>query len=570
MDCRHVEPSHPTVIFLIYVTVMNDFIESPLLALEQFISAGLAMSRERDHQKQLHIIATAARHFTSAEAGCIYLLDKTKCYLVPQLVQGELLSHARVPLATVSLFANNKPNMSDISAYCALSGQLVNVADIYRYSGFDFSSYYENDRLLGEKTVSILAVPLTDNAGTSIGVMQLINRRESESGPIDAFPLELENMVKAFAAQVAITVDNSRLLAENQALISQMEKLNKTLAIENQQLKALITQSLNLDSVIGASAAMKKVYNLIEKVSSSKATVLLRGETGTGKELIAEAIHKNSPAAGGLFVAQNCAALPADLLESEMFGYKKGAFSGATSNKKGLFELANDGTLFLDEIGDMSMALQTKLLRVLQEGKLRPLGGTEEINVNARVIAATHCPLELLIKEGKFREDLYYRLNVFPIDLPAIRDRQEDIPALVSYFLNKYSDSYGKSITGLSPKVLDAFTEYPFPGNVRELQNIMERAILLADADGVIKLEHLPLSIQELGLQQESVVEGSGISTSNEDSEPSELKAIVARFEAKIVRQKLQENGGNQTLTAQQLGVSRRTLVDKVSKYQLR
>ncbi len=552
---------------------MNDYIESPLLALEQFINAGLAMSRERDHQKQLHIIATAARHFTSAEAGCIYLLDETKCYLVPQLVQGELLSHARVPLATVDLFKNNKPNMSDISAYCALSGQLVNVADIYQYSGFDFERYYENDRLLGDKTVSILAVPLTDNAGTSIGVMQMINRRELEIGPIGAFPPALENMVKAFAAQVTVTVANSRLLEENQVLVEQMEKLNKTLAIENQQLKALITQSLNLDSVIGASAAMKKVYNLIEKVSSSKVTVLLRGETGTGKELMAEAIHKNSPVANGPFVAQNCAALPADLLESEMFGYKKGAFSGATSNKKGLFELADDGTLFLDEIGDMPLPLQTKLLRVLQEGKLRPLGGTEEITINARVIAATNCPLESLIKDGKFREDLYYRLNVFPINLPPIRDRQEDIPALVSYFLGKYSDSYGKSIAGLSPKVLDVFTEYQFPGNVRELQNIMERAILLADADGVIKLEHLPIAIQELSLEQESIIEGTeatSISTADGKSGPGELKAIVARFEAKIVRQKLQENGGNQTLTAQQLGVSRRTLVDKVSRYQLR
>ena len=549
---------------------MNDYIESPLLALEQFINAGLAMSRESDHQKQLHIIATAARHFTSAEAGCIYLLDKTKCYLLPQLVQGELLSHARVPLATVSLFANSKPNMSDISAYCALSGQLVNVTDIYRYTGFDFSRYYENDRLLGEKTVSILAVPLTDNAGTSIGVMQLINRRESESGPIDAFPLALENMVKAFAAQVAITVANSRLLEENQALIGQMEKLNKTLVIENQALKELIAQSLDLDKVIGASPAMKKVYHLIEKIGSSKATVLLRGETGTGKELIAEVIHQNSPVAKGAFIAQNCAALPADLLESEMFGYKKGAFSGAVSNKKGLFELADQGTLFLDEIGDMPMALQTKLLRVLQEGKLRPRAGTNEICVDVRVISSTNCPLETLVKTGSFRTDLYYRLNVFPITLPPLRERQEDIPALVSYFLAKYSQSYDKSIAGLSPMVLDAFSQYPFAGNVRELQNIMERAILLADAGGVVKLEHLPVNIQELGLQHDCTSNAKPVETDVNGNGSSELKGIVGRFEAKVVRQKLNENGGNQTLTAQQFGISRRSLVDKVSKYQLR
>ncbi|NQZ08750.1 MAG: sigma 54-interacting transcriptional regulator [Algicola sp.] len=540
---------------------MDDSMGSGLLILEEFINASLAMSRERDHLKQLHVIVTAARRFTSAEAGCIYVLDKTKCYLVPQVVQGEILTNARIPLATVPLSVGNRPHMADISAYCALSGQLVNVQDIYRYSGFDFSSYYENDRLLGAKTESILAVPLTDNAGTSVGVMQLINRRESAEGPIDAFPEYLENLVRAFAAQVAIAVDNSRLLEENQDLIKQMDKLNKKLVIENQTLKELISQSLNLDSVIGSSPAMKKVYTLIEKVSSSKATVLLRGETGTGKELIAASIHKNSPAADGPFIAQNCAALPAELLESEMFGYKKGAFSGATSNKKGLFELAHNGTLFLDEIGDMPMALQTKLLRVLQESKLRPLGGVTEISINVRVIAATNSPLESLIKKGEFREDLYYRLNVFPITLPPIRDRQEDIPALVSYFLGKYSENYDKTINGLSPMVLNAFNEYPFPGNVRELENIMERAILLADDGGVIKLEHLPLNIQELGLQEE---------TTSQEGESGQLKDIVGRFEAKVLRQKLLENSANQTLTAQQLGISRRSLVDKVTKYQLR
>jgi sigma-54-dependent transcriptional regulator len=540
---------------------MDDSMGSGLLILEEYINASLAMSRERDHLKQLHLIVTAARRFTSAEAGCIYVLDKTKCYLVPLVEQGELLTNARIPLETVPLSIGNKPHMADISAYCALSGQLVNVQDIYRYSGFDFSSHYENDRLLGAKTESILAVPLTDNAGTSVGVMQLINRRESAEGPVDAFPQYLENLVRAFAAQVAIAVDNSRLLEENQSLIKQMDKLNKKLMIENQTLKELISQSLNLDSVIGSSPAMKKVYTLIEKVSSSKATILLRGETGTGKELIAATIHQNSPAAEGAFIAQNCAALPAELLESEMFGYKKGAFSGATSNKKGLFELAHNGTLFLDEIGDMPMALQTKLLRVLQESKLRPLGGVTEISVNVRVIAATNSPLESLIKKGQFREDLYYRLNVFPIILPPIREREEDIPALVSYFLGKYSENYDKTIIGLSPMVLNAFNEYPFPGNVRELENIMERAILLADDGGVIKLEHLPLNIQELGLQEE---------TTSQEGESGQLKDIVARFEAKVLRQKLHENNANQTLTAQQLGISRRSLVDKVTKYQLR
>lgn len=543
---------------------MNDIIGSPLLALEQFLNAGLAVSRERDHTRQIEIIAKTARHFTSAEGCCVLLLDNTKCYLDVLVVQGKLLDTAYLSRFRVPLAVKGKPNMSDISAYCALSGQLVNVANIYRYSGFDFGWLYENDRYGDQQTQSILAVPLTDHAGTSIGVMLLLNRRESSNGPVEAFPTELEKLVKAFAAQVAVTVHNARLLSENHTLLDKMDRLNKSLLIENRELKALISQSLNLDSVIGDSPAMKKVYKLIEKIATSTATVLLRGETGTGKELIAEAIHRNSPVSKGTFVALNCAALPPDLLESELFGYKKGAFSGAVANKKGLFELANNGTLFLDEIGDMPMPLQTKLLRVLQEGKLRPLGSTDEVSVNARVVAATHCPLESHIKEGKFREDLFYRLNVFPIILPSLRERQADIPALVSYFVGKYTESYAKSIAGLSPAVLDAFTEYPFPGNVRELQNIVERAILLADNDGPIQLEHLPQSIQELGIQQDTDIPTDAPNSSGD------LKAIVGRFEAKVIRQKLQENDGNQTVTAKVLGISRRSLVDKMGRYRLR
>lgn len=543
---------------------MNDIIDSPLLALEQFLNAGLAVSRERDPQKQIAIIAQAARHFTSAQSGCVYLLDNTKCFLNAKVVQGHLFDQSDLIPPQVPLSVNNKPNMMDICAYCALSGQVINIADIYQYSGFEFQWLWDRDRLRDEKTTSMLAVPLTDNAGTSVGVMLLINRKISNDGPAEAFPLELEKLVKAFAAQVALTVHNSRLLTENHSLIEQLDQLNKSLLIENAELKALISQSLNLDSVIGDSPAMKKVYKLIEKISTSTATVLLRGETGTGKELIAEAIHRNSPVSKGTFVAINCAALPQELLESELFGYKKGAFSGAVSNKKGLFELANNGTLFLDEIGDMPMPLQTKLLRVLQEGKLRPLGSTEEVNVNARVIAATHCPLEQHIKDNKFREDLFYRLNVFPITLPALRDRIEDIPALVSYFVGKYAESYGKSIAGLSPAVLDAFSEYPFPGNVRELQNIIERALLLTETDGAIELEHLPPNIHELGVQHHFETQATDLADSQD------LKAIVNRFEAKVIKQKLQENGGNQTATAKQLGISRRSLVDKMSKYHLR
>jgi len=371
-------------------------------------------------------------------------------------------------------------------------------------------------------------------------------------------------LVKAFAAQAVVVAENNRLLADNRVLIEQLDSAKQVLEIENQQLKARISGSLKVDNIIGDSPAMQKVFNLMEKIVSTNATVLIRGETGTGKELVAACIHRNSPQRNKeAFVAQNCAALPEELLESELFGFKKGAFSGATSDKKGLIELANGGTLFLDEIGDMPLKLQAKLLRVLQEREVRPLGALHPVKVDLRVVAATHQNLSELIEKGLFREDLYYRLNVFPIDLPALQERREDIPALVHYFIGHIAGQYSKTIEGVKPAVLDLIQSQPLPGNIRELRNIIERSVLLASDNGVIEPQHLPDYIT-------SGQEGKAQAAAAFYVEGDNLKDTMQRLEAKVIAEKLQVYKGNQTRTAKALGVSRRSLVEKLSRYNLR
>lgn len=538
-------------------------LEHPLLALEEFLSVSQMIARERDMHKQLNIIASAARRMMSAEACCVYVLDTTQQFLLPEVVQGKVLSGITKSKQPVPLSNAKTGHLANICSYCAITGQLVNVADVYQYSGFDFGDFYEQDRASGLKTGSVLAVPLTDKEGISVGVLLMANRCVSEDIGIEAFPPEIETLVRGFAAQAAISVSNSKLINKNEQLLKRLEKLNASLLTENKELKGQLFSSLNLDQVIGRCDAMQKVFGLIEKVSKSRATIFLSGETGTGKELIAATIHKNSPVANGRFVAQNCAAFPPDLLESEMFGYQKGAFSGANATKKGLFEHAHQGTLFLDEVGEMPMTLQSKLLRALQEGEIRPVGGLQNVKVNVRVIAATNRSLEKMVKDGTFREDLYYRLNVFPIHLPPIRERKADLPALLKYFLDKSAKQNGFKIKAIAPEAMDALNLYTFPGNVRELQNIVERAVLLAGEGGVITFDCLPPVVRE-----ESVVPTEG--TDLLINQSGKLKEWVEKFEAGVIRQKLKENSGNQTVTAEQLGLSRRTLVDKLGKYKLR
>lgn len=534
--------------------------DSPYKILQEVLEVSQLFIQERNMEKQLQIIASAARKLTSASSAAIYLLDETNRYLVPTVKQGPLLSHSSVNLDPVELTSGKKPHLPDLTAFCALSGRQVFVADIYQYSGYFFESWYSWDKEVNCKTGSVHAIPLTDRESRSVGVMLLVDRESSQKEQV--IPEEMETMLGGFAALAAISITNSKLLNQNEDLLKQQTLLNTTLIDENKELKGRLFNTITIDKVIGQSHAMKRVFSLIEKVSSANANVFIHGETGTGKELIAATIHENSPVKTGQFIAQNCAAFPPDLLESEMFGYKKGAFSGATANKKGLFEAAHNGSIFLDEIGEMPLSLQAKLLRVLQEGEIRPVGSVECLKVNVRVIAATNKDLAQMVKEGTFREDLFYRLNVFPITLPPLRDREEDIPILLNYFLDKYCKQYDKQILQIEPRVMDFFQHYNFPGNVRELQNIVERAVIMAGKNNVFGYDSLPDELQDVYEQKSLDTQHIG--------EYDSLRDAVEAFEAKYIRKELNRNSGNQTHTAQQLGLSRRTLVEKLGKYNLR
>jgi len=298
--------------------------------------------------------------------------------------------------------------------------------------------------------------------------------------------------------------------------------------------------------LIGRSEKMKTVYQLIRKAAESDSTVLIRGESGTGKELVAETIHMTSNRRDKPFVAINCAALPENLLESELFGYEKGAFTGATQRKIGKFELAKEGTLFLDEIGDMSLTIQAKILRVLQNKELFRLGGNERIEVNTRLIAATNQNLEEMVNTRKFREDLYYRLNVFPIVLPPLRERKEDIPELVNHFLKK------SNVVGIDRNALKRLMEYDWPGNVRELQNVIERASILADS--IITVDDLP-----------------PFKTPAEESiyhfEIPDEGFQLDEFEKFLVVQALRKAAGNKTRAAEILGITRRRLYSMMERF---
>jgi two-component system response regulator HydG len=321
---------------------------------------------------------------------------------------------------------------------------------------------------------------------------------------------------------------------------------------ENILQKERLGMRFDFSRIIGTSPAMKKLFETLSMAAPTEATVLLLGESGTGKELVANAIHQNSPRKDKPYVKVNCAALPETLLESELFGHEKGAFTGAIDKKKGRFERADGGTLFLDEIGEMSPPTQTKILRVLQEKEFEAVGGTKTIKVDVRIITATNKDLAEEVKQGKFREDLYYRLNVVPITIPPLRKRTEDIPLLAEHFLRIYSEKNKRDIKGFGPGVMDAFIDYSWPGNVRELENIVERTVIMS-GENTITLGDLPPGI--------TGPQGEGDRT----PPPTSLRDV----ERATILKTLHQTGGNRTHAAQILGITRKTLQNKIKEYGL-
>ncbi len=304
---------------------------------------------------------------------------------------------------------------------------------------------------------------------------------------------------------------------------------------------------------------MQELYGLLDKISESHSTILIQGENGTGKELIARAIHYNSPRKSKIFVTQNCSAFNDNLLDSELFGHVKGAFTGAIRDKKGLFEVADGGTFFLDEIGDTSPSMQVKLLRVLQEGTFLPVGGTEPRRVDVRVICATNRDLKGMVERGEFREDLYYRINVINVSVPTLRDRKEDIPILADYFLDKAAREKGVSAKQLTKRALEKLYDYHWPGNIRELQNEMERVTVLAGEETKITPEMLSSRIQDF--IEKNKVQGVRIS--------GKLKDALEELEREMIKEGLKRTNWNKSKLAKELGISRAGLIMKVEKYGL-
>jgi Nif-specific regulatory protein len=369
-------------------------------------------------------------------------------------------------------------------------------------------------------------------------------------GALSADRLFEENV--SFEEDVRLLTIIASMIAQAVQLRRSIQEERKLLEEENIRLKEKLKDKFRPSNIIGNSNAMQVVYDLIAQVAKSDTTVLIRGESGTGKELVAHAIHYNSLRAANPFIKVNCAALPETIIESELFGHEKGAFTGAIQQRKGRFELAHGGTIFLDEIGDLSPTTQIKLLRVLQEREFERVGGTVTLKTDVRVIAATNRNLEELISQGKFRQDLYYRLNVISIHIPPLRERKTDIPLLVDYFIDKYSKANRKKIKRISTSAIDMLMAYHWPGNVRELENCIERAVLLAN-DEVIHGHHLPPTLQ--------TAEASGTRYRGT------LQAALDNLERELILDTLKSYRGNMAKAARELGITERVMGLRVKKH---
>ncbi|OHB77538.1 MAG: hypothetical protein A2Z25_15685 [Planctomycetes bacterium RBG_16_55_9] len=374
-----------------------------------------------------------------------------------------------------------------------------------------------------------------------------------------------------------------RLLQIVASIISQVLKINRLIHVEKEEILVRDEHALEdlrrryrLENLVGQSQAIERVLSTAATAAKSRATILLTGETGTGKELVANVVHYNSDRSTGPFIRVNCGALPETLLESELFGHVKGAFTGAHQSRKGRFELADGGTLFLDEIAEMSPRLQVKLLRILQEKEFEPVGGTHTLQVNVRVVAATSKDLRKEIRAGRFREDLFYRLNVIPIHLPPLRERRSDIPRLVDYFLEKYNRQNSKSVSKISPKILDLLLEYPWPGNVRELENCIERGVVMSPGK-LLSADFLPEEIvshrqeasgkDRLSSGDETDIRRTVQTFCEEIGDPGRAREAIHRLVDESIIRKTLAQTRSQRKTAERLSMSRMTLRKKMHEY---
>jgi Nif-specific regulatory protein len=461
------------------------------------------------------------------------------------------------------------PAGSGLAGAALRSGQAERVNDPQSDSRF----YSEVDRKTGVTTKSLLVAPLLAGDGR-LGVIEAVNPRGGRSFT-DADLALLEKL----ALSIGIAIQNARRFGQVKASAEQLR-------IQLGALRRDLARRDRFTEIIAVSPAMVEVFRLMDSAAVSSIPVLIEGETGTGKELVARAIHRASPRADAPFVAVNCAAVPEALLESELFGHRRGAFTGATDDQPGLFRAANGGVILLDEIGEMPLAMQAKLLRVVQENEVMPVGDTRPSKVDVRVISATNRDLKAALAERAFRQDLYYRLAVFPIRVPPLRERLEDIPFLAVRFLKLASERHHKSLRGFDPSAIDLLSSFNWPGNVRELQNEIERVVALAADGETITIDHLSPGLRLAEVSGDDIAatraavspSGERDTTASPKQTSSERNTLAATslqhakaaFEARFISQVLGEHGSNVSHAAIALGVSRVALQKKMKRYRLR
>ncbi|TBU76591.1 sigma-54-dependent Fis family transcriptional regulator [Pseudomonas daroniae] len=491
-------------------------VPQPLAYAEALLAQFASLSRAADGAGLVGDFVRGLTELSGCELAQLYLLDATHTCLG---IHAEYLNGILQPRKAAGLPADY--NGEQLLQFALCQNRVVCLSDL--------SSSLHETSFLPTQTApwqSLLCVPLVNQQKAVEGLLLCASRRN----------LELQGFADSLGQLGSFVLGQLHLLRRLRQPTNELRPASASVP------------STSGYGLIGKSASIRQTYSMISKVLHSPYTVLLRGETGTGKEVVARAIHDFGPRRSRAFIVQNCAAFPESLLESELFGYRKGAFTGADRDRPGLFDAANGGTLLLDEIGDMPLSLQAKLLRVLQEGEIRPLGSNDTHKIDVRILAATHRDLSMLVREGKFREDLYYRLAQFPIELPALRQREGDVPDLARHFADKTCEFLQRDAVRWSDAALEHLSTYAFPGNVRELKGLVERAVLLCEG-GELLAEHFSLGTH-------AVPESSSLN----------LRQRLEQVERSLLLDCLRKNDGNQSLSARELGLPRRTLLYRLGR----
>ena len=493
---------------------------------------GILISTQTNMSSLIELLIREAPSVMNAERATIFLADHQTRELYSHLGVG--LHHYQIRI----------PWDSGIAGWVFTHGQPLNIADTYNDPRFN----KDVDPQTGFHTKSLLCVPLRTPGGEMIGVFQVLNKK---AGVFTSTDLEIGEIL---ASQAARSMEHALEWDDLRQRASLLKR-------ENVDLKQALHQKEPLEEIVGTSKAIQDVRSLIKRVAPTETTVLIQGESGTGKELVARAIHRLSSRAQEALITLNCAAVPSELIESELFGHKKGAFTGAVADHIGVFRSADKGTLFLDEIEATSPSMQVKLLRAIQAGEIRPVGENTTHQVNVRLVTATNRDLLDQVNQGLFREDLFYRINVFPITISPLRERAEDVPVLIRHFLDRFYLQTGKMIRGIDPAALDLLVHYPWPGNVREVENEIERARILASEGGDISVRCLsPRITQSLEL----------IFKTKNAAEFPKLKDAVDDLERRMIVKALERYEGNKSLAAKSLGLSRQGLINKIYRFGLR